>query len=118
MFAKLEEVQARYRELNSMLADPGVASDPQQYQKLAKEHAHIQEIVEAYKRFREVEEEIASNKSLLSEDDDERNGGRVYEYDIRREAARAPCFARRVRMAPRNAPPPPRAGSENHRMKW
>jgi peptide chain release factor 1 len=71
MFAKLEEVQARYRELNSMLADPGVASDPQQYQKLAKEHAHIQEIVEAYKRFREVEEEIESNKSLLSEDDDE-----------------------------------------------
>ncbi|QDG51665.1 peptide chain release factor 1 [Persicimonas caeni] len=71
MFAKLDEVQGRYRELNSMLADPSVASDPQQYQKLAKEHAHLQEIVDAYKRFRAVEEELEDNKSLLSEDDPE-----------------------------------------------
>ena len=71
MFAKLDEVQGRYRELNSMLADPSVASDPQQYQKLAKEHAHLQEIVEAYARFREVEDEIADNKSLLSENEPE-----------------------------------------------
>ncbi len=71
MFAKLDEVQGRYRELNSMLADPSIASDPQRYQKLAKEHAHLQEIVDAYKRFREVEEEIAGNKSLLGEGDEE-----------------------------------------------
>ena len=69
MFAKLQEVQERYRELNSQLADPSVASDPNRYQKLAKEHAHLQEVVEAYARYREVEAEIASNQSLLSDDD-------------------------------------------------
>jgi peptide chain release factor 1 len=68
MFAKLEEVQQRYHELNSQLADPGVASDPNRYRKLAKEQAHLQEVVETYARFREVEDEIASNETLLGED--------------------------------------------------
>ncbi len=71
MFAKLDEVQQRYHELNSQLADPSIASDPQKYQKLAKEQAHLQDVVDAYSRFREVEDELADNKSLLSEDDPE-----------------------------------------------
>lgn len=71
MFQKLEEVQGRYRELNSQLADPSIAADPGRYQKLAKEHASLQDIVDAYARLREVEDEIEANKSLLEEDDDE-----------------------------------------------
>jgi len=71
MFQKLEEVQGRYRELNSQLADPSIAADPGRYQKLAKEHASLQDIVDAYARLREVEDEIEANKSLLNEDDDE-----------------------------------------------
>lgn len=71
MFQKLEEVQGRYRELNSQLADPSIASDPQRYQKLAKEHSSLQDIVDAYVRLREVEAEIEDNKTLLGEDSDE-----------------------------------------------
>ncbi|MFP4601070.1 MAG: peptide chain release factor 1 [Persicimonas sp.] len=71
MFAKLDEVQQRYHELNSQLADPAIASDPNQFQKLAKEQAHLQDVVDAYSRFQEVEAELADNKSLLGEDDPE-----------------------------------------------
>ena len=71
MFQKLDEVQGRYRELNSQLADPSIAADPQRYQKLAKEHASLQDIVDAYVRLREVEAEIEDNKTLFEEENDE-----------------------------------------------
>ncbi|MFB6263059.1 MAG: peptide chain release factor 1 [Bradymonadaceae bacterium] len=70
MFEELEEVEQRYRELNSRLADPDVADDPETYQKLAKEHAQLEEVVELYDQYREVERELEENREL-SRDDDE-----------------------------------------------
>ena len=70
MFEKLEEVENRYEELNARLADPALSDNPQKYQKLAKEHAELKEVVELYNRFREVDEELEENR-LLSQDDDE-----------------------------------------------
>jgi peptide chain release factor 1 len=71
MFDKLEEVQARYEDLNAQLADPELTSDPDRYQKLAKEHAHLEELVEAYEEFKEVEAQIEENELLKQDDDDE-----------------------------------------------
>ena len=70
MFEKLEEVEARYHELNARLADPELTENPQKYQKLAKEHAELKKVVEAFSRYREVEEELEENR-LLKQDDDE-----------------------------------------------
>jgi peptide chain release factor 1 len=71
MFDKLEEVQARYEDLNAQLADPELTSDPDRYQKLAKEHAHLEELVDAYEEFKEVEAQIEENELLKQDDDDE-----------------------------------------------
>lgn len=71
MFEKLDEVQARYRELNSQLADPSIAADAQRYQKLAKEHAGLQEVVDVYAQLGEVREELQGDRELLQEDDEE-----------------------------------------------
>ncbi|RAL23952.1 peptide chain release factor 1 [Lujinxingia litoralis] len=71
MFEKLKEVEARYHQLNSQLADPQVASDPNTFRKLAKEHALLQEVVTTFQRYKSVEGEIAENRDLLSEDDDD-----------------------------------------------
>lgn len=67
MFEKLEEVQARYHDLNAELADPELANNPDRYQKLAKEHAHLQEVVNAYERYREVLQAIEENEELVGE---------------------------------------------------
>lgn len=69
MFEQLDEVEDRYRELEARLADPELTESPDEYQEVAQEHAHLKEIVEAYSRYQEVEEEIEENK-LLREDDD------------------------------------------------
>ncbi len=71
MFDKLEEVRARYQDLNAQLADPELTSDPDRYQKLAKEHAHLEDLVEAYEEYKEVEAQIEENELLKQDDDDE-----------------------------------------------
>ena len=69
MFDKLDEVRQRYDELNSQLADPEIASNPNQFRTLAKEHAHLRQVVEVYQRYRDVESEIEESKLLLRDDD-------------------------------------------------
>ena len=71
MFDKLEEVKQRYDEVTSQLGDPAIASDPTQYRTLAKEHAHLQDVVNAYTKFRDAEEQLEENKALLGDSDAE-----------------------------------------------
>ena len=42
---KLRNVEARYEELNQLLADPDLVSDSKRYQKTTKAHSDIGEIV-------------------------------------------------------------------------
>ncbi|MBA2664647.1 MAG: peptide chain release factor 1 [Bradymonadaceae bacterium] len=70
MFDKLQEVEQRYHELNSQLADPQVAADQATFRRIAKEHAHIQALVTAYSRYREVREQIEDNRQMLADKDE------------------------------------------------
>ncbi len=71
MFQKLQEVEARYNQLNSQLADPELASDPDRLRELSIEHAHLEEVVETWRDYQRVEEQIEENKSLLDDDDED-----------------------------------------------
>lgn len=71
MFEKLQEVQGRFEEINSQLADPEVASDPDQLRKLSIEHAHLREVVEVFERFQEVEEQLGESRVMLQDADDD-----------------------------------------------
>ena len=70
MFAKLEEVERRYEELTAQMADPAVLSDPQQYQKLARARADLEEIVAKYREYRSVEREMEEVRELLEDGTD------------------------------------------------
>ena len=56
MFEKLKDIESRYRDLEQLLSDPAVVGKPGVYQKYAKEHADLNELVEAF-RFKKTEEE-------------------------------------------------------------
>ena len=49
MFDKLENVEKRYEELNLKISDPEVIANQSEWQKLMKEHADIQDLVEKYR---------------------------------------------------------------------
>jgi peptide chain release factor 1 len=67
MFNKLEQIEIRYEEMNEELARPEVLADGARYQRLAKAHAEMQGIVEAYRRWKELERHIQEALALLDD---------------------------------------------------
>jgi peptide chain release factor 1 len=65
LFDKLRSVEARYEELNQLLADPEVVSDSKRYQKTAKSHSDLGEIVTKYREYKDLECGINETKTLL-----------------------------------------------------
>ena len=64
---KLEEIEARYNELTAQLGDAAVLADPARYQKVAKAHSDLSEIVEKYRRWKEIQKGLKETKSLIEE---------------------------------------------------
>lgn len=74
MYDRLQSVENRYEELNELLSDPDVVSDPKRLRDLSKEQSSISQTVETYRDYKEVTDQIAETKELLNEklDDDMR----------------------------------------------
>ena len=71
MFERLEQIAARYEELGEQLASPEIVSDPQKYQKIAKQHRDLESVVEKYREYKQVETGIADATAMANEDDED-----------------------------------------------
>jgi len=69
MMDKIEELERRYQELESLLSNPVVISNQPEFRKLSREHSDLSELVAAYRRYRKVLGEIADNRELLADPD-------------------------------------------------
>ncbi len=70
MFERLDQIEARYEELNRALASPELISDSSKYQKTAKAHSDITPIVERYREYKDLKKGIAESKAMLAEEKD------------------------------------------------
>ncbi len=69
LIAKLEHIADRHEELNAMLCDPEIAQDKRRFLKLSREHADTDAIVKTFNEFRQVENNLAEARELLSDPD-------------------------------------------------
>ncbi len=69
MFEKLEAVEKRYDELTKMIADPEVISNNSEWQKLMKEHASIEEIVQKFREYKKVKQSMEEAEELMQDPD-------------------------------------------------
>ena len=67
---RLEDIDARYRELGCLLAQPEVAVDYEQVQKLAKERAGLEDTVKGYRELRDLQSQRDEAQSILDDGDD------------------------------------------------
>ncbi len=67
MFEKIEELERRFQELESFLADPAVIGNQAEFRKLSREHADLGPLVDAYRRYTKVLAEISGNRELLGD---------------------------------------------------
>ncbi len=71
MFAKIEEIEIRYDELESKLSRPETIRDQKAYQKYMKEHSMLTPIITTFRKYRSTQEEIENNRPLLNDPDRE-----------------------------------------------
>jgi peptide chain release factor 1 len=71
MFNKLIGVEERFGQLESLLSDPAVLQDREAYQKYAREHAELTDIVTAYRSYKEMDQELNDSLELLKDNDPE-----------------------------------------------
>ena len=70
MLEKLAEVESRFRELETLLGDPTIATDYEQVAELAKERASLQDIVDAYRQYQRGAAELEGARELLAAAED------------------------------------------------
>ncbi|MGA9058970.1 MAG: peptide chain release factor 1 [Terriglobia bacterium] len=64
---KLAEIESKYDELTAQLGDPAVLADQALYQKTAKAHSELSEIVEKYREWKSIRKSLEETKAMLEE---------------------------------------------------
>ncbi|MGD1212269.1 MAG: peptide chain release factor 1 [Candidatus Acidiferrales bacterium] len=70
LFEKLDQIESRYEEMTQEISSPEVHADSARYQKLAKSHSELGEIVAKYREWKEIEKGLQGAKELLAETGD------------------------------------------------
>jgi peptide chain release factor 1 len=65
MFDKLTAVESSYEDLMKQLADPAVQADPTTYRKHAKTLSELEPLVERFRQYKGVSQEIAQTEELV-----------------------------------------------------
>jgi peptide chain release factor 1 len=70
MFERLNQIESKYDELTQALASPEVIGDSSKYQKTAKAHSDLSEIVEKYREYKDLQRGIDESKAMIAEESD------------------------------------------------
>src|SRR4051812_26327967 len=70
MYERLEQLEKKYDELTTTLSSPEIMNDSAKYQKSAKAHAELSEVVERYREFKDLQRGISESKQMLAEETD------------------------------------------------
>jgi peptide chain release factor 1 len=70
VFKRLDELQARYEEVQSQLADPAIVSRPDDLRRLGKLHAELEEVASVYRRYRKAREESQAARQMVADETD------------------------------------------------
>ncbi len=71
MLDKLAQIETRYEELTDELSSPELLANPSAYGKAAKQHRSLGEVVEKYRNWKTLTEELMGARDLAANADDE-----------------------------------------------
>jgi peptide chain release factor 1 len=67
---KLDQLDARYQEMTRDLSTPEVIRDSSRFQKLAKQHAELEEIVNKHRAYKQIEKDLSGARQMVVESED------------------------------------------------
>ena len=66
---KLKGIEARYQEVQELLADPAVYADPEQLRRLSREQKELEPVVAAFRAYTRAERNLEEARELLNDPD-------------------------------------------------
>lgn len=74
MFAKLENLERRFEDVEQQLSSPEVLGDQERYRKLTKAHADLKEVVDVFRKYKDVKQLLAESRELTQDPDQDIRG--------------------------------------------
>ncbi|MCL2706518.1 MAG: peptide chain release factor 1 [Spirochaetaceae bacterium] len=71
MFDKIEELVARFKEIEKKLSDPDVVKDQKNYKEIMQEHYYLREVFETNEKYKKISIQIEDAKQIVSEEKDQ-----------------------------------------------
>lgn len=71
MFEKIAELERRFEELESLLSDPEILANQNEFRRLSKEHSGLAALVAAFREYKKILADMEDNRELLKEPDQE-----------------------------------------------
>jgi len=67
---KLDQLDSRYEEMTQQLSSAEIVADSSRFQKLAKQHSELSEIVAKHREYKQIEKDLAGAHQMVLEADD------------------------------------------------
>jgi peptide chain release factor 1 len=67
---KLDQLDVRYQQMTRELSTPEIVCDSARFQKLAKQHSDLEEIVNKHREFKQIEKDLAGTRQMIVESED------------------------------------------------
>lgn len=61
---KLKEIEERYEQLETLMSDPSIGTDPRRLMELGRERAELGELVDSYRRYRELDRHVREAREI------------------------------------------------------
>ncbi|WP_077329360.1 peptide chain release factor 1 [Virgibacillus siamensis] len=71
MLERLQSLEDRYNKLNELLSDPDVISDMNKLREYSKEQSDLEDVVQAYREYKDVTQQLKDARDMLDDDLDE-----------------------------------------------
>ena len=88
MIDKLQAVEDKFLELESLISDPSVLADMPRWQRFNREHAGLEPIVAAYREYKAVCHAIEDSKAMLDEGIEEDDFRHIVEEELAEQRSR------------------------------
>jgi peptide chain release factor 1 len=67
---KLDQLDTRYQEMTQQLSSAEIAADSSRFQKLAKQHSELEQIVNKHRAYKQIEKDLAGAHQMVVESED------------------------------------------------
>src|SRR5690554_3587292 len=71
LLEKYESIRHRFEEVQQQITDPAVIADMKRYVKLNQEYKSLEKLINAFKDYKSMVDNIQSGKEILAEESDE-----------------------------------------------